>query len=43
LAADEGCVPELLDDPDDDVVEGDELPPVGVVDVEVGVVGAGAV
>jgi hypothetical protein len=42
LAADEGCVPELLDDPDDDVVEGEELPPVRDVDVEAGVVEAGA-
>jgi hypothetical protein len=43
LAEDEGCVPELLDDPDDDVVVGDALPPVEGVDVEVGVVGVGAV
>ena len=43
LAGDEGCVPEPLDDPDDDVVEGDELPPVGGVDVAAGVVAVGAV
>ena len=42
LADDEGCVPELLDDPDDDVVEGDELPPVGDVDAA-GVVAVGVV